>query len=329
MAMRVGLVVSVAAHAAIIAWGLFSLPWPKPIDASDIEQIPVDFVTIADDTKITKGLKTAELVQDKPTPPPPADKAEDAPPLPKPAPTPPAPAPTPPPTPPTPTPAPTPPTPTPPEPTPAPPVPQPDPTPPPPKETAPAPEATAPPDPTPAPPQQQTMKDVPLPHVRPTPPKPKPQPPKPAPDTTQQDMDQITALLQQPAPATPTSTDTPPPTQDQQTVGAVTGLDAPTLTASELDALKSKILSCFHPPPGWADSQDGDVVLMLDLNQDGTLSGAPSVVQTPQGQYSSSATESASRAVRLCQPYDMLSANKYDVWKQVKVRFSPSDVGGA
>jgi len=318
MAMRVGLIVSVAAHVAIIAWGFISLPWPKPIDASDIEQIPVDFVTIADDTKITKGLKTADVVADKPTPPPPADKAEDAPPLPKPSPQP------------DPTPAPPPPPPPPPDPTPPPPTPQPDPTPPPPQDTppAPSPDATAPPPPDPTPTPPQPLKDVPLPHIRPTPPKPKPPSPTPPQDNTQQEMDQIATLLDQSKPA-PSTTDTTPPTDDKQTVGSVTGLDAPTLTASELDALKSKILSCFHPPPGWADSQDGDVVLMLDLNQDGTLSDAPSVVQTPQGQYSNTATESASRAVRLCQPYDMLSADKYDVWKQVRVVFKPSDVGGA
>ncbi len=316
MAMRVGPIVSVAAHVAIIAWGFVSLPWPKPIDASDIEQIPVDFVTIADDTQIAKGLKTADLVADKPTPPPPADKAEDAPPLPKPAPLP-DPTPTPPPPPP------------PPDPTPAPPTPQPDPTPPPPQDTppAPSPDATTPPPPEPTPAPPQPMKDVPLPHVRPTPPKPKP--PAPTQDNTSQEMDQIATLLDQAPPPAPSTTDATPPVEDKQTVGSVTGLNVATLTASELDALKSKILSCFHPPPGWADSQDGDVVLMLDLNQDGTLADAPSVVQTPQGQYSNTATESASRAVRLCQPYDMLSADKYDVWKQVRVVFKPSDVGGA
>jgi colicin import membrane protein len=100
------------------------------------------------------------------------------------------------------------------------------------------------------------------------------------------------------------------------------------LTESELDALKAKINGCFNPPPGWTDS-DGSVVLLLSLNSDGTLTGAPAVEQTPQGQYSNTASESASRAVRLCAPYDMLSPDKYDVWKQVRVVFRPSDVGGA
>ena len=329
--MRVGLIVSAAAHVLIIAWGFIVLPHAKPLDTSNIEQIPVDFVTVADETKITKGLKTASLVADKPTPPPPADKAEDAPPLPKPDPTPP-PNPTPPsppppqltPTPPAPTPAPTPPAPAP-APTPVP-TPPPEDAPP-----APSPDATTPPPPdTPAPPPTQASapKDAPTPRLRPSQPPPKPPSPTP-PDTAQTDMDQIAQLLDQAKPAPATTDTTPPPPDQPPTVGSVSGVNVASLTVSEIDALKAKIVSCWHPPPGWADSNSGNVVLQLDLNADGTLAQPPAVLETPQGQYSSTASESASRAVRLCQPYDMLAPDKYDVWKEVKVTFTPSDAGGA
>ena len=332
--MRVGLIVSAAAHALIIAWGFIALPHAKPLDTSDIEQIPVDFVTVADDTKITKGLKTADLVADKPTPPPPADKPVDAPPVPKPDPTPPNPTP-PPPTPPPPTPTPTPPAPTPPTPTPpaptppapTPPAPTPPPDEPPP---APSPDATTPPPPDTPPPiaQASAPKDAPTPRLRPSQPPPKPPSPTP-PDTTQTDMDQIAELLDQSKPAPATTDTTPTPTPDQKpTVGSATGTDVATLTMSEMDALRAKVRSCFHPPPGWQDS-DGQVVLTIDLNQDGTLASNPVVAQTPQGPYADAAAGSASRAVRLCQPYDMLAPEKYDVWKELNLTFTPADANGA
>src|SRR5258706_11142702 len=110
--MRAGLVVSVSAHAALLAWGLLSLSSPTPLDSSSIEQIPVDFVEFADETKLNKGVQTAALVRDVPPPAPePPKPVEEPPPLPKPEP---APTPPPPPTP-------TPPTPPPPEPQPLPP----------------------------------------------------------------------------------------------------------------------------------------------------------------------------------------------------------------
>jgi hypothetical protein len=65
---------------------------------------------------------------------------------------------------------------------------------------------------------------------------------------------------------------------------------------------------------------------MLELNQDGSVDGVPSVLESPQGQYSTTAPESALRAVRRCAPYD-LPAEKYDSWKQVKVTFDPKDMG--
>src|SRR5262245_9052487 len=115
-----GLIVSVTLHAALIAWGFFSLSWPKAIDPSSIEQIPVDFVEFSDETKLTKGRQTAARVEDV-TPPKPVEKpAPEPPPLPKPAPKP--------------EPTPPPPPPPPPEP---PPLPKPEPTPPPPPEPTP------------------------------------------------------------------------------------------------------------------------------------------------------------------------------------------------
>jgi hypothetical protein len=310
-----GLAVSAIAHAALIAWGFLALPSAKPLDTSQIEQIPVDFVEMADETKINKGVQTAALVQDVPVPEPAPKVKEEAPPLPKPAP-----APEPDPAPPLPPPpAPVPPQPAPPDPTPEPAVTPPAPaeqTPPPPEPT---PEAEAPPPTTAsiAPP----MKDVPLPRIRPT----QPQKPKQAPPDATSDIDQITALLDKRKLEQLASAE--PPEDAKPTVGSATGAASVSkMTANELDLLRARLAKCWSPPLGWTDPAEVRVVLMLDLNQDGSVAGTPQVLEAPAGSYATTAPESALRAVRRCAPYE-LPAEKYDAWKQVKVTFDPKDMG--
>lgn len=312
--MRYGLVVSAAVHAVLIAWGVLSLH-ARPIDSSSIEQIPVDFVEITDVAKLSKGIATAALTKDEPVPEPATKIAPEPPPLPPPSPPPPTadqapPTPTPPPPPP-------PPTPTPPPPEPA--------TTPPPPEPAPPPPAPST-EPAPEPPPEKTAaappKPVPVPRVRPDVPKPKP---KPAPATdAANEMDQITALLdkrkldemaaEQPSDQPPTAGSPTAPSNNVK------------MTADELDALRSKLAQCWSPPLGWTDPAQVRVILMINLNQDGSVAGTPDVIEAPQGQYADTAPESALRAVRRCAPYN-LPADKYDAWKQVKVTFDPKDMG--
>ena len=310
-----GLAVSAIAHAALIAWGVFTLPSAKPLDTSDIEQIPVDFVEMADDTKINKGVQTAALVEDVPVPEPAKKIVEEPPPLPKPDPVPdPEPAP----------PLPPPPAPAPPQPPAPDPAPQPDPTLPAPAEVAPPPEPTpdaeAPPPPTTA--AVEPPKDVPMPRIRPS----RPQKPKIAPDTAKSDIDQIQALLdkrklEQMAAAEPTE-------EAKLIVGAPNASAIGKMTANELDALRARLAECWTPPLGWTDPSEVRVVLVITFNQDGTVNGVPNVLESPQGQYSNTAPESALRAVRRCAPYN-LPADKYADWQEVKVTFDPRDMGGA
>jgi hypothetical protein len=296
----------------LIAWGVLSLH-ARPIDSSSIEQIPVDFVEITDVTKLSNGVATAALTKDEPAPEPATKIAPEPPPLP-------------PPTPPPPTADQTPPTPTPPPPppppTPTPPAPEPAATPPPPEPAPPPPAPSTEPAPPPPPEKTAAAPPVPVPRVRPNVPKPKP---KPAPATdAASDMDQITALLdkrkleqmaaEQPSDQPPTAGSPTAPSNNVK------------MTADELDALRSKLAQCWSPPLGWTDPAQVRVILMINLNQDGSVVGTPDVIEAPQGQYADTAPESALRAVRRCAPYN-LPADKYDAWKQVKVTFDPKDMG--
>jgi len=297
--MNAGLPISVIAHAALIAWGVVSLPMPNPLDASSLEQIPVDFVELDDATLLTKGLQTAALVEELPAPPPPPKVVEEPPPLPKPIPEP--------------------------EPTPPPPEPEPEPPPLPP----PAPPEPAPPPPTPSPeavtpppeemPVAEPLKNVPTPRLRPNAPRvaeAAPEPPK-----QEFDVDQLTAMLDQPQPEEPA-----PAIEPEPTIGAPSGVPGAKMTANELDLLRAALAQCWSPPIGWIEPSEVRVVLLLSLNADGSLNGQPQVLEAPQGQFSQAAPESALRAVRRCAPYN-LPAEKYDAWREVKVTFDPQDMG--
>jgi hypothetical protein len=121
----------------------------------------------------------------------------------------------------------------------------------------------------------------------------------------------------EPAPATPAPQ---PPT-----VGSANGQPTARMTASELDALRARLVQCWSPPLGWLDPAEVRVVMMINLSPEGMLLGEPQVLESPQGRFSLTAPESAARAVRRCQPYN-LPADKYDAWKQVKITFDPQDM---
>ena len=107
------------------------------------------------------------------------------------------------------------------------------------------------------------------------------------------------------------------------TLGTSTGRAA-SLSQSEIDALRAQIQACWNPPAGAAEAKDLIVKVRLMLNQDGTLSSEPSVVNRGDGAFQIAA-ESAMRAVRRCAPYKLPIA-KYEVWKDVEVTFDPRDM---
>jgi hypothetical protein len=327
--MRDGLVVSVIGHAAILAWGLLSLHSPQPLDAGAIEAIPVDFVKIADVTSLPKGIDAPKKIE-KPKTETAAPQAEQkTPPKPEPQPPPPEPKPVP-------APPPPPPPPEPPKPEPPKPEPQPEPKPAePPPEPAPAeppPEAQPKPEPPPPetpPPADKTAEPpppdkVPVPQARPRmvaqaqPQQPQTQPDKKQPDTF--NADKIAALLDKDKTATQ-------PDKPEPAVGAKTASADAQMTATELDALRSRLAQCWSPPIGWTDPAEVRVILLLSLNPDGSVAGDPQVLERPSGRYDQTAPESAIRAVQRCAPYN-LPADKYESWKQVRITFDPTEMSG-
>jgi colicin import membrane protein len=111
----------------------------------------------------------------------------------------------------------------------------------------------------------------------------------------------------------------------QPTLGAPTGRAA-TLSANEIDMIRSRLYNCWNPPAGVADAQGLIVMVKFQLQQDGSLSGEPQVTNRGSSPLFQIAAESALRAVRRCVPFNFLPVSKYEVWKDLDVKFDPSEM---
>jgi hypothetical protein len=159
-----------------------------------------------------------------------------------------------------------------------------------------------------------------------------PKKPKPAPEAKKRDFnaDRISALLNKipdQSQATPKAADTPPKAK-KETHGQSTGTEM-TMSVNEIDALRAKIAQCWSPPPGGLGAEHIVVRLRMQLNEDGSLVGYPSVENGGGSGFFQAAADSAVRAVYQCQPYSSLPADKYAVWRDLILNFDPSQMYGS
>ena len=307
-----GIAISAAMHVGILAAIVIGLPTlfrpPVPLD----QPIAVELVTIAPETRATIANPNLPKPNAKPDIPLNAAPA----PIPQPKPEPPPPSPVAPPSA---------------EPPPAP-LPTPEP---------PQPKVETPPPPPPPPPKpieaQAPPPPPPKPEAKPKP-EPKPQPqqvkqPEPKPDTKKQEV-AFDSLLKNLA-KTPAvqQQDTPP--QRQRVAAAAPPSSQPRaplgsqLTASEMDLVREQIARCWNINAGARDAKDLVVEIRASVNQDGTVTRAD-IVDT--GRVNSdplfrAAAESARRAFfnPNCTPLK-LPPEKYAMWKDLVVDFSPKDI---
>jgi colicin import membrane protein len=333
MRLKAGLTISLIGHAAVLLWGLAAFA-AKPNDAPPVESLPVEFVSAKEFSQLTAGVKNAPKPLDQPKPL--ADKVGDvkpvkqlaskvadkpevttdaaAPPQPK----------------------------TEPKPEPKPeakPQAKPEPKP---AETAdkPDPKPETKPEPKPDQIAQELKKEA-----AKKPPKPAKKPPefkpdqiaaqlkkdeakaeeKPRQDDRKFDANQVAALLDKRETTRQVATaDTINP---NPALGGATG-HAAQLSQSELDALRARLSQCWSPPAGIDASTKVYVVLHVMFKPDGSVMGDPAVVEDPGSALGSALTESAKRALLLCQPFTMLKPEHYDLWKDIEVKFDPQELLG-
>ncbi len=219
---------------------------------------------------------------------------------------------------------------------------------------APKPDTPEPPPPPPPKPVEQEPEPVPVPSpdAQPAPetkpvdlparPKPKPVPPK---EDDFASVLKTVDLLESDAPAPKKPADKKPTGSLVDDLAAV--LDppdtpserqpqlAPTLgnrlTASETDSVQRQIEPCWNVPIGARNPEELVVEIAMVLSRDGGVVSAKVVDQARMRSdaFYRTAAESALRAVKnpRCTPFK-LPADKYDIWKEMTLRFGPSQMVG-
>jgi colicin import membrane protein len=159
-------------------------------------------------------------------------------------------------------------------------------------------------------------------------------PPKPdnkaSPDTPPRDSpkfnaDQVAALLDKRDPQRQMAA--AETLGSQANLGASNGTAAQ-LSQSEIDALRSRLVQCWNPPPGLDASSKIYVVLRVLFKPDGSMSREPILVEATASPLGPTLAESAKRALLSCQPFTMLKPEHYDQWKDLELKFDPREMLG-
>tara|TARA_R110000868_G_scaffold15678_48_gene71393 strand:- start:10308 stop:10874 length:567 start_codon:yes stop_codon:yes gene_type:complete len=104
------------------------------------------------------------------------------------------------------------------------------------------------------------------------------------------------------------------------TLGDTTGTSA-RLSQSAIDGLVARIKTCWNLLP--SDINSGlNVRLMVTMNPDRTVAGTQ-IISADASAAGGAVARAAQRAVTQCGPYEMLSADAYDEWRQIEVELRP------
>ena len=149
-------------------------------------------------------------------------------------------------------------------------------------------------------------------------------PPKP------RQRDQLTSILRNVAKLK----DQPrPSTEDKPAKAPEPGPSRPRVSVFEqnemVQAIQQQLRACWRLDPGAREAEDMVVEIRVTLNPDGSVRQADivDVVRMVQDAYFRSAAENAKRAIDVCSPFE-LPMRKYDVWRQLTLRFNPREMFG-
>ena len=98
---------------------------------------------------------------------------------------------------------------------------------------------------------------------------------------------------------------------------------AASLSASELAALAALLRQNWVTPPGVPDTIK--ISIFIRLKPDGMLAQEPEVTTPGTGGIYQAVRESALRAIRSSQPFNMLRPTTYETWKEINLGFTTSD----
>jgi hypothetical protein len=110
------------------------------------------------------------------------------------------------------------------------------------------------------------------------------------------------------------------------------GFDSESMTAANITedqkaAFKAHLRKCWKLP-GTVSSPATRVVMRVSLRRDGALASEPVLIEASASRDGPVVMQAAIRALKECQPYGFLPADKYREWKVLDLSFTPRDMAG-
>ena len=112
------------------------------------------------------------------------------------------------------------------------------------------------------------------------------------------------------------------------------GFDAPAIQKADVGSglvgeFRRHLRTCATLPESIAASDKIAIKLRVLMNPDGTLAAAPMLIEASASAKGPLLMQNAIAALKACQPYPMLPADKYREWKVLDLTFTPQDFTGA
>jgi len=112
------------------------------------------------------------------------------------------------------------------------------------------------------------------------------------------------------------------------------GFDAPAIQKADVGSglvaeFRRHLRTCSTLPESIAASDKIAIKLRVLMNPDGTLAAAPMLIEASASAKGPLLMQNAIAALKACQPYAMLPADKYREWKVLDLTFTPQDFTGA
>lgn len=110
------------------------------------------------------------------------------------------------------------------------------------------------------------------------------------------------------------------------------GFDSESMTAANISddqkaAFKAHLRRCWKLP-GTVSSPTTRVVMRVYFRRDGKLASDPVLIEASASRDGPVVMQTAVRALKECQPYGFLPADKYSEWKVLDLSFTPRDMAG-
>jgi hypothetical protein len=100
------------------------------------------------------------------------------------------------------------------------------------------------------------------------------------------------------------------------------------LSDDERATFRARLRRCWKLPGAASLNQGTRVVLRIYLRRNATLAGDPVLIEASASRDGPAVMQAAMRALKDCQPFAFLPADKYGEWKVLDLSFTPRDMAG-